>query len=293
MRARTDRPRPRARKRFGQHFLEPVWARKVVAAINPQATDAFLEIGPGPGAITRPLAAAAGSVVACEIDRDLAAALHQEQIPRVRILEGDFLRLPLDALRDALVASAPDATRFRVAGNLPYNIASPIMFRLVELHGLGLPLVDATIMLQREVADRLLAKPGMGDYGVLTVLIGHRASVDRLLNLPPGAFRPAPKVQSTVVRLRFHGPEPPVQSERIFAGVTGAVFSRRRKTLGNALLAYGGVTPTTSARVLAASDIDPGRRPETLSPAELARVADAVARVSTEQTGRTPDVPVL
>lgn len=293
MRATTDRPRPQPRKRFGQHFLEDVWARKVVAAINPQRTDAFLEIGPGPGAITRPLAAAAGSVVACEIDRDLAAALREEQIPRVRILEGDFLRLPLETLRDALVASAPDATSFRVAGNLPYNIASPIMFRLVELHGLGLPLQDATVMLQREVADRLLAKPGTGDYSVLTVLIGHRASVDRLLNLPPGAFRPAPKVQSSVVRLRFRGPEPPVQNERIFAGVVGAVFSRRRKTIGNALLAYGGVTPATSARVLSASGLDPGRRPETLSIPELALVANAVAAVSGEHAGRTSDVPVV
>ena len=293
MRATTDRPRPQPRKRFGQHFLEDVWARKVVAAINPQRTDAFLEIGPGPGAITRPLAAAAGSVVACEIDRDLAAALREEQIPRVRILEGDFLRLPLETLRDALVASAPDATSFRVAGNLPYNIASPIMFRLVELHGLGLPLQDATVMLQREVADRLLAKTGTGDYSDLTVIIGHRASVDRLLNLPPGAFRPAPKVQSSVGRLRVRGPEPPVQNERIFAGVVGAVFSRRRKTIGNALLAYGGVTPATSARVLSASGLDPGRRPETLSIPELALVANAVAAVSGEHAGRTSDVPVV
>jgi 16S rRNA (adenine1518-N6/adenine1519-N6)-dimethyltransferase len=277
MRGRTDRPRPQARKRFGQHFLEPVWARKVVAAIHPQSTDAFLEIGPGPGAITRPLAEAAGSVVACEIDRDLAAALRDEAIPRVQVLEGDFLALPLEELRGALVASAPWATSFRVAGNLPYNVASPIMFRLVELSRLGLPLQDATVMLQREVADRLLATPGTGDYGVLTVLIGHRASVNRLLNLPPGAFRPAPKVQSSVVRLRFHEPEPAVRSESTLAAVTNAVFSRRRKTMGNALLAYGGVTPDTSVRVLSSAGIDPVRRPETLDMAEFCRVSDAVA----------------
>jgi 16S rRNA (adenine1518-N6/adenine1519-N6)-dimethyltransferase len=277
MRERTDQPRPRARKRFGQHFLEPVWARKVVAAINPQPTDAFLEIGPGPGAITRLLAEAAGSLVACEIDRDLAAALREEQLPRVRILEGDFLTLPLEQLRDALVASAPLAGSFRVAGNLPYNVASPIMFRLIELSQQGLPLQDATVMLQREVADRLLAKPGTSEYGVLAVLIGHRASVSRLLNLPPGAFRPVPRVQSSVVRLRFHGPEPEVQDEARLAAITNAVFSRRRKTMGNALLAYGSVTPASSARVLAQAGIDPIRRPETLDLADLCRVTDALA----------------
>jgi len=276
MRRGTDRPRLQVRKRFGQHFLEPVWVRKVVAAIGPQPDDAFLEIGPGPGAITRPLAEAARSVLACEIDRDLAAALRDARLPRVSVLEGDFLQAPLERLRDELLAGTPDATSFRVAGNLPYNVASPIMFRLVELARLGLPLRDATIMLQREVADRLVAKPGSGDYGVLTVLIGHHASVDRLMNLPPGAFRPAPSVQSSVVRLRFHAPEPPVTNEPTFAGIVNAVFSRRRKTMGNALLAYGGVTPATCAKVLASTGIDPVRRPETLSIAELARIADAV-----------------
>ena len=120
-----------------------------------------------------------------------------------------------------------------MAGNLPYNVASPIMFRLVELSRRGHSARDATVMLQREVADRLLAMPGTGDYGVLTLLVGHRASVDRLLNLPPGAFRPPPKVHSTVVRLRFHPPEPPVRDERLFAGSGRApIFSRRRKTHG-------------------------------------------------------------
>src|SRR3954468_16784488 len=103
MRARTERSdnrvRPHARKRFGQHFLEPVWAGKVVAAIHPQSTDAFLEIGPGPGAITRPLAAAAGALVACEIDRDLAAALRDQQIPRVHVVEADFLKLGFRAVK--------------------------------------------------------------------------------------------------------------------------------------------------------------------------------------------------
>lgn len=290
---RGGRTRPLARKRFGQNFLEDVWARKVVAAIAPQPADAFLEIGPGPGALTRPLAAAASSLVACEIDRDLAAALRDEQLPRVTILEGDFLRLPFEDLRDALRASAPEAASFRVAGNLPYNVASPIMFRLIELTRLGLPLADATIMLQREVADRLLASPGSGDYSVLSVLIGHRASVSRLLNLPPGAFRPAPKVQSTVVRLRFHAAEPPVRDEQVLASMVNAVFSRRRKTLNNALLAYGGLTAVTAGHVLADTGIDPVRRPETLSRVELCRLADAVAAIAHGNPAGPSAIPVL
>lgn len=283
MAVRTERAdKPQARKRFGQNFLEPVWAEKVVAAIAPKADEAFIEIGPGPGALTRPLAAASASLVACELDRDLAALLRDEAIPRVRILQGDFLKLPLKTLRDTLAEHAPGAIQFRVAGNLPYNVASPIMFRLVDLHRQGLPLTDATIMLQREVADRLLASTGTSDYSLLTVLVGHRAKVTRLLNLPPGAFRPAPKVQSTVVRLAFHAPLPPVTSEQVLAGVTSAVFSRRRKTMGNALQAYGQIGGPEAAALLQQAGIDPVRRPETLSIAEFARVADLVAARGSE-----------
>lgn len=278
MAVRTERAeRPQARKRFGQNFLEPVWADKVVAAIAPKADEVFIEIGPGPGALTRPLAEACASLVACELDRDLAALLRDEAIPRVRIVEGDFLKLPLDTLRDTLAEHAPGATQFRVAGNLPYNVASPIMFRLIDLHRQGLALTDATIMLQREVADRLLASTGTSDYSLLTVLVGHRAKVTRLLNLPPGAFRPAPKVHSAVVRLAFHEPQPPVASEPVLAAVTSAVFSRRRKTMGNALQAYGQIGSQEAAALLQQAGIDPVRRPETLSIAEFARVADLVA----------------
>jgi 16S rRNA (adenine1518-N6/adenine1519-N6)-dimethyltransferase len=289
----TDRPRPRARKRFGQHFLEPVWARKVVDAVDPRPGDAFLEIGPGPGAITRLLAARAGSLVACEIDRDLASGLRDEQLPRVSVVEADFLRLTVDALQAALVASAPEATAFRVAGNLPYNVASPIMFRLIDLARGGVPLVDATLMLQREVADRLIAQPNTSDYGVLGILISHRASVERLLQLPPGAFRPAPKVQSTVVRLRFHDADPPVRHEPTLAAVTSALFSRRRKTMGNALLAYGGVTQATARQALADAGIDPARRPETLRLSELARLADAVTALVPGHPAKPALPPVL
>lgn len=276
---RNEPSRPVARKRFGQHFLEPVWANKVVTAIAPQSDQVFLEIGPGPGAITRPLAGRCAALVACEIDRDLSAALEIEQLPNVRILQADFLELPIERLRDALADVAPTAQTLRVAGNLPYNVASPIMFRLVELARLGLPVLDATIMLQREVADRLLASPGTREYGVLSVLIGHRAKATRLLNLPPGAFRPAPKVESTVVKLTFHAPEPPVLDESTLARLTSAVFSRRRKTMANALLAYGQISPKIAAELLATAGVNPQRRPEMLTAAEFGSLADGLSKL--------------
>ena len=272
----------RARKRFGQNFLEPAWVDKVVAAIAPTAGDTFLEIGPGHGALTRPLAARAGRVVAFEIDRDLAADLAAAPPSNLVVEPGDFLDVAADRIRE-LVPDWPLATgdwRLRVAGNLPYNVASPIMFKLVDLYVAGIPLADATLMLQREVADRLTAVPGTRDYGILTVLIGHHATSERVLALPPGAFRPVPKVRSALVRLRFHPPDPPARDESVFAAMVQAVFTRRRKTLANALLAFAGAATLPPARALAAAGIDGRRRPETLSIAELIRVADVFAAKS-------------
>ena len=176
----------RARKRFGQHFLEPVWVEKVVRAIAPQPHETFIEIGPGAGALTRPLAERARSVTAFEIDRGLAAGLKATAPPNLTVVAGDFLATE--------ISDFPRQTSdvVRVAGNLPYNVASPIMFKLVELHGAGVPLVDATLMLQREVADRLVAPPGSREYGVLSILMGHAADVETVLKLPAGAFRPSP-----------------------------------------------------------------------------------------------------
>src|SRR5262249_9628441 len=147
----------RARKRFGQHFLEPAWVDKVVRAIDPRPDETFIEIGPGRGALTRPLAARARAVVAYEIDRDLAAALRAEAVPNVRVIESDFLTV--DA-RSRLVRESPGPLAIRVAGNLPYNVASPILFKIAEHYAAGTPIVDATLMLQREVADRLVSPSG-------------------------------------------------------------------------------------------------------------------------------------
>jgi 16S rRNA (adenine1518-N6/adenine1519-N6)-dimethyltransferase len=272
----------RARKRFGQHFLERAWADKVVRAIGPAPADVFVEIGPGTGALTRPLASAAAHVVAFEIDRDLAAALREEARPNVTLVEGDFLDQQPDALAAELARAGAPASGdgFRVAGNLPYNVASPILFKLAALHANGLVFRDATVMLQREVADRLLARPGTRDYGVLTILIGYRATVERLLALPPGAFRPSPKVESAVVRLRFHEPRPAPVDVVLFEGLVQAMFTRRRKTLANALLAYPGGDRVAIDAMLEGAGIDGRRRPETLDLGELVRLADAYGDTS-------------
>lgn len=287
----------RPRKRFGQHFLERAWVDKLIHAIAPAADETFLEIGPGRGALTRPLAACARHVLAWEIDRDLATWLRAAALPNLTVIDGDFLEISAARLRDELTNIAyadgpsvrlkPDSTyEVRVAGNLPYNVASPILFKLVELHGAGIPILDATVMLQREVADRLTATAGTREYGVLTVLIGQSARVERLLNLPPGAFRPAPKVHSALVRLRLHPPEPAATSPAVFTALVQAVFTRRRKTLANALKAFPLSAKLAPVTALKRAGLDGQRRPETLTILELVRLADTFGEEALAETGR-------
>jgi 16S rRNA (adenine1518-N6/adenine1519-N6)-dimethyltransferase len=269
---------PFSRKRFGQHFLEPVWITKVIRAIDPQPADHFVEIGPGRGALTRPLLERVASVLAFEIDRDLAARLRETEQVRLQagstsmltIVEGDFL----DTANR--LADEP-STRLRIAGNLPYNVASPILFKLVELYASGVPLVDATLMLQHEVAERLIAAPGRKEYGVLSILIQHTADVERLLALPPGAFRPSPKVRSALVRVRFREARPPADNPELFAALVQAIFTRRRKTLANALLAFPASSRLSPTSALGRAEVDGWRRPETLTVAELVRLANVFA----------------
>jgi len=261
----------RARKRFGQHFLEPVWADKVIRAIDPKSDDVFVEIGPGTGVLTRRLAEKARAVIAFEIDRDLAARLDENRPPNVSIVVGDFLDADIDLDRQP-----SERTTVRAAGNLPYYVASPMLVKLVDLFHRGVPFADATIMLQREVADRLAAKPGGKEYGTLSVLIQHTATVDRLLTLPPGAFRPPPKVQSALVRLRFHSADPPVRDAAVLNALVTALFTRRRKTLANALLAFPPAVRLTPATALKHATLDGRRRPETLTVAEFVRLADVL-----------------
>ena len=266
----------RAKKRFGQHFLERTWAEKVVRAIAPRPDQTFFEIGPGRGAITTLLASSAREVFAFEIDRDLADSLRHEAPSNVHVVEGDFLAITAERLQQELAKLGGARAAIRVAGNLPYNVASPILFKLVALFGAGVPVSEATVMLQREVAIRLLASPGTKDYGVLTILIGRHAVVEPVLQLPAGAFRPAPRVLSTLVRLRFHPTDPPVRDESIFEALTQAIFTRRRKTIANALLAYRLMPGQSPATLLRSAGIDPQRRPETLALDELARLADVI-----------------
>jgi 16S rRNA (adenine1518-N6/adenine1519-N6)-dimethyltransferase len=257
----------RARRRFGQHFLEPVWADRLVAAIAAAPDDVFLEIGPGHGALTRPLARVARQIVAIEIDRDLAAA---EFPPNVRIVQGDVLDVDFDALLEGLPRP------IRVVGNLPYNVASPILFRL--LHGAedGTLLRDATLMLQREVADRLLAEPGGAHYGAMSIQVQLLADVERVLNLPPGAFRPPPKVHSTVVHLRFRPPRVDVGTRAVFERVVRGLFLQRRKTLANAIKPVADSFGRSASEVLERARLDGGRRPETLSVDDVAMLSQAV-----------------
>jgi 16S rRNA (adenine1518-N6/adenine1519-N6)-dimethyltransferase len=258
----------RPRKKFGQHFLEPAWAEKLVAAIDPQFTDRFLEIGSGPGALTLRLAPRVAHLTAIEVDRDLVAALAEQLPPNVDLLEADFLELDLEPLI---------ATPTRVAGNLPYNISSPILFRLIDAsrrHGM---LTDATLMLQREVAERIEAAPGTGDYGVLSILIQLHADVRRVLTLPPGAFRPSPAGHSAVVRLVFRPPLVQLRQEAVFEAMVRSMFTQRRKTLGNCLAPFASARRRDARQALEAAGIDPRRRAETLQLTELARLADYFA----------------
>jgi 16S rRNA (adenine1518-N6/adenine1519-N6)-dimethyltransferase len=261
----------RTRKRFGQHFLEPVWADKVLEAIAPAPEDVFLEIGPGAGVLTLRLAPRVQRLVAVEIDRDLIDQLAPKLPPNAEIVPGDVLEVDLEA-------TLPPADRLhtRIAGNLPYNISSPILIRLLDLT-VNRPVRDATLMLQREVADRLVAEVGTREYGVLTVLTQWRADVSRLLALPPGAFRPPPEVRSALIRLTFRASPMKVADPRLFERMVREMFTQRRKTLANALGSFSRSLGVDAAPALTAAAIDPRRRPETLEIVEIARLADTFA----------------
>ena len=270
---------PPRRKRFGQHFLEPVWVDKVLKAIDPKADDVMLEIGPGAGALTLKLAPRIAHLTAVEIDRDLIAGLRPRLPDRVTLVEGDILKVNLNAVLGSdpmtknVMGSDPVVRTVRVVGNLPYNVSSPILFRLLELQSQR-PLKDATLMLQREVADRIVARPGSADYGVLSVLVQWRASVTKLLTLPPGAFRPPPAVTSALIRLAFRPPEIAVLDPAAFERLVRSVFTQRRKTLSNALTPFARDTPLSAAEALKRAKVDPMRRPQTLQLVEIARLVD-------------------
>ncbi len=271
----------RARKRFAQHFLEAVWVNKLVTAVAATPDDSILEIGPGRGAITRPLSAQAGRLLAVEIDRDLAAELEAAALPNVTVVASDVLSVDLVPILTGWLGGPPDpGNQFRVVGNLPYNISTPILFALLDLAARTRGVRDAMLMLQKEVADRLVAKVGTGEYGVLTVLTGLNADVTRVLSLPPGAFRPQPKVHSAVVRLTFRPPNVDIADQRLFVRMVRTMFTQRRKTVANALKPFAVECGADALEALASAGIDPKRRPETLELSEMAALARAFVPVS-------------
>ncbi len=250
------------RKRFGQHFLHDPWVlSRIVDAIAPQAGDALVEIGPGEGALTRPLLARIPSLTAVEIDRDLAAALVAEFPPeRLRVIVADALDYDFSAL----------PTGLRVVGNLPYNVSTPLLFHLAAFAD---RVRDMHFMLQLEVVDRMAASHSTPAYGRLSVMLQRRFRIQRLFKVAPGAFRPPPKVESAVVRLT---PLPAAEvvplDERLFGTVVTRAFGARRKTLRNALISL------IDAQGLSALGIDPGLRPENVSPEDYTRIAIDIAR---------------
>jgi 16S rRNA (adenine1518-N6/adenine1519-N6)-dimethyltransferase len=250
-----------ARKRFGQHFLvDRHYIERIVAALDPKADDNIVEVGPGLAALTRPLLERVTRLTVIEIDRDLAARLIAEFPPeRLTLHVADALDFDFASL----------GANLRVVGNLPYNISSPLLFHLAQYES---TLRDITVMLQREVIERMAAVSGTPEYGRLSVMLQVRFRIERLFSVPPGAFRPAPQVDSAVVRLMsLRDARPRLADEALFARIVAAAFGQRRKTLRNALR-----TLATEAE-LERAGIAPGARGETLSIADFLRLANALA----------------
>ena len=222
-----------AKKALGQHFLhERAYIDRIVQAVNPQPGDRLVEIGPGQGALTFPLLRKHGALTAIEFDRDLHAPLQAaaREHGSLRLIEGDVLGVDFSALARELVG---DGGQIRLVGNLPYNLSSPILFHALD-HAPAIR--DMHFMLQKEVVERMAAGPGSKVFGRLSVMLQAYCAVTPLFIVPPGAFKPAPKVDSAVVRLV---PKPADKVEvidhRTFANVVRAAFGQRRKTLRNAL----------------------------------------------------------
>jgi 16S rRNA (adenine1518-N6/adenine1519-N6)-dimethyltransferase len=255
-------PSTRPRKRFGQHFLhDPKIRSRIIEAVAPRPPEVIVEIGPGHGALTDGLLACVEHLWAVEIDRDLAAELRLRHGSRLTLHEGDALKLDF--------GSWPDHSPFRVVGNLPYNIATPLIGRLAEAKD---RIRDLHLMVQREVGERMMARPGESAYGRLAIFTAYHFRAERLFPVGRGAFSPPPQVESVVIRLepRPQTPFPGLNAQQFFELVSRA-FHRRRKMIRNAL---GGAVPP---RLWEVARIDPSARPETLAPEAYARLAQALS----------------
>ena len=257
--------RPPRRKRFAQHFLhDPSVLDRIASAVDPRPGDRIVEIGPGRGALTRLLLDSGGGALdAVEIDRDLAGWLRTElaSCPGFVLHQADALEFDFASLARAR------GSRLRIVGNLPYNISTPLLFHLLDS---AASIQDMHIMLQREVAERMAARPGDPAYGRLTIMLAPWIDVELLFEVGPGAFQPPPKVWSAVARLSVR-PEPAFRVSPNFAKVVATAFSHRRKTLRNALRSL------VTLEQIGQCGLDPGVRPETLPPEafnSLARTLD-------------------
>jgi 16S rRNA (adenine1518-N6/adenine1519-N6)-dimethyltransferase len=255
------------RKRFGQHFLhDAAIIGRMVAAIDPRPGDTLVEIGPGLGALTLPLLERLGRLHVVELDRDV--------IPRLEATcrdAGELIVHSADALRFDFTSLAPSQGGLRVVGNLPYNISTPLIFHLLESARV---IRDMHFLLQKEVVDRLVAGPGTGDYGRLSVMLQYRCRAEALFRVGPGAFHPPPRVDSAYVRLVPWEVLPyPAKDEPLFATLVNQAFTQRRKTLRNAVRRLADVD------TIEAAGLDPGARPETLSVAQFVALANRITRI--------------
>jgi len=248
-----------ARKRFGQNFLiDQQVIADIVNAVAPQRGDCVVEIGPGLGALTDPLARRVDHLHVVEIDRDIIARLRKRYAPeKLTIHEGDALAFDFGALAGELGESG---AALHIVGNLPYNISTPLLFHLADF---AESVRDMHFMLQKEVVERMVAEPGRNDFGRLSVMLQYRFVMDWLIDVPPESFEPAPKVDSAVVRLIPRpAAELTVRDEAKFAAIVAAAFGQRRKMLRNNLkgllddagFAELGISPTARAEELAVND---------------------------------------
>jgi len=256
----------RARKRFGQNFLhDDSVIRRIVSAIGPGREDHLVEIGPGKGALTRPLLEASGRIEVIELDRDLPPLLraHCQGAGELNIHNSDALKFDFNQL-------ATDENKLRIVGNLPYNISTPLIFHLLEFSA---KIKDMHFMLQKEVVERLTAKPDSKSYGRLSIMVQYHCQADYLFTVHPGSFTPVPKVDSAIVRLTPWKKQPvSVKNYQDFSDLVRLSFSMRRKTLRNNL------KEVLDSATIEALNIDPSRRAETLSLEEFARLADCYSQ---------------
>lgn len=255
------------RKRFGQHFLhEGFMVDKIISAINPKKMDNVLEIGPGLGALTQRLLPYLKQLTVVELDKDLIPLLEKQcaHLGKLTIYQADILKFDLQSL-------GMTNTPWRIIGNLPYNISTPLLFHLLEQISI---IQDMHFMLQKEVVNRIVAQPGDADYGRLSVMIQYYCEVKKLFIVKPGAFQPSPKVDSAVIRLVPYQIRPWQADDPILlADVVRTAFSHRRKMLRNNL---GELLDTKQFELL---DIDPKKRPEQLSVADYVKISNLLAQL--------------